>query len=110
YALGFGGSMADRANLALVVPDVVLQRRDIEVAHQHDPPPARMNAGPGRHLLKEGELVGKLLVKFRIRLGAAGGHVEVMDLEGLAATEGQCDRQVPLVVLAAPDPVIPGIE
>ena len=67
-----------------MAPDVVLERRDVEVAD--DDGAARrlvLVPEPGRHLVDEGELVGELVVDRRVRLVAAGGDVEIVDLQAL---------------------------
>ena len=58
-----------------MAPNVVFERRDVEVADQDraaggDP----LGGEPFRHLVDQGELVGELVVDRRIRLVAAGGN------------------------------------
>src|SRR5690606_8733672 len=80
-ALRLHGRMADGAQLSLVVPDIILQGGDIEVAEQQHPSAPGMDSRPVRHLLKEGKLVGELVIDFGVGRGAAGGDVEVMYLK-----------------------------
>ena len=63
---------------ALVVPDVVLARGDVEVADE-DGALGRGRGEPGAELGEEVELVGELRVQARVGDVAAGGDVEVVD-------------------------------
>ena len=49
------------------------------------PAATRLGGEPCRHLVDERELVGELVVDRRIRLVAAGGNVEIVDLEPVGA-------------------------
>ena len=85
-----------------MAPDVVLQGRDVQVAHQHAAP-GRPGREPGRGLVHEGQLVGEFRVDFGVRHVATGGHVEVVQLDQLVrARHVQVDGQVPAVAFSAP--------
>ena len=69
-----------------MAPDVVLQRRDVEVAHQHRALLAwRVVREPLRELVDEGELMREFVVDLGVRLVAARGYIEVVDRQGFAA-------------------------
>jgi hypothetical protein len=87
-----------------VAPDVVLERRHVEVADQN----CALVRGRAqlRHavkLVEEGELVGELLVDGRIGLVAAGRHIEIVhrDRVAQAGSLAERHRNVAAVGLAA---------
>ncbi len=70
----------------LVRPDVMLQRRDIEIAHQHDGIAVLrfcVLANQFSHLVQEVELVGELDVELGIGNVAAGGDIEIVQLHAI---------------------------
>ena len=79
----------------------MLERRDVEIAHQD----AFMALGhaalaePCLELIDELELVGEFLVDLGVRLVTARRHIEIVNGDGLLA--GNRHRDVAAVVLAA---------
>ena len=71
------GRVRDHLQEPLVVPDVVLARRDVEVADE-DRALGRDRREPGAELGEEVELVGELRVQPRVGQVAAGRDVEVV--------------------------------
>ena len=93
--------VADNAEKRLVAPDVVLERRDVEIADQDRPLRRRLLVrGPIDHFVDEGELVGELDVDLRVRLVAARGDIEIMEFEPLRFS-AQDDMQMAGVALGA---------
>jgi hypothetical protein len=77
--------MGDDTQHLLVAPDVMLERRDIEIADQNGAVgPLRAQPRAGAHFVEEAELVGEFRIGLRIGNVAAGGHVEVMHRYGIA--------------------------
>ncbi len=77
-------------------PDVVLQRRDVEIADEDRARSLVLLGADGVHLGDEIELVAELRVDLRVRLVAAGGDVEIVD-EDRAAAGLDADREVAAV-------------
>src|SRR3984957_1518692 len=76
--------MAHNAKERLMAPDIVLKRRDVEIADQDRPLSRRLIIpGPIHHFVDESELVGELDVDFRIRLVAASRNIEIVKFEPL---------------------------
>ncbi len=99
--LGFRRRVADHVEQLLVAPHVMLQRRDIEVPHQHRP---LQFVAPGEiqgRLAHEIQLVPVFHIRLPIRHIAAGRHVEIMQLDP-APRRLQPHRQMPAIALAAP--------
>ena len=91
--------MADDAQQLLVGPDIIFQRRDIEIADQ-DHRIVLLRGAPGEeffHALEEVELVRELGVDRGIGNVAAGRHIEIVDLH----TALQRHAHVPGMALAA---------
>ena len=74
--------MADDVQQLLVAPNVVLERRNVEIADDHARrrPFALHALEIGRHLVQELKLVRILLVRFGIWNVAARGHIEIVHL------------------------------
>jgi hypothetical protein len=70
--------VADDLQKLLVVPDVILARGDVQVAHK-DRPFRAVVAEPVAHLGQVVELLAELLVHRAVGHVAAGGDVEVVD-------------------------------
>ena len=83
-------------------PDIGLERRDIEVADHHA---ARAAVAPvlppAGHLLKKLQLVGELVVDLRVRLVAAGRHVEIVDFDARHGGERVAPVRAPAPVARA---------
>ena len=78
--------VADDANQRLVAPDVVFERRDVEIADDDRAVGGEIfRREPCRHFVDEGELVGELVVDRRIGFVAAGRNVEIVDLQPVDA-------------------------
>ncbi len=84
-----------------MAPDVVLERRDVEVADQDRAARgARLAPNHARHLVEESELVGEFRVERGVGLVAAGGDVEIVDLEPRRLA-GERHRDVAAIALVA---------
>ena len=77
-------AMAHDPEQRLLVPNVCLQRRDIEIADENGTAGGEMfRAHPGGHLVKEGELVREFRIDFRVGFVAARRNIEIMQIERL---------------------------
>ena len=109
----FDRRVRDDVEQLLVRPDVVLVRRDVEVADEDVAIAAvRMQRIAGRHLVEERELVLEFRIERRIGNVAAGRHVEIVHghrrlQTGLVAER---HRDVPRVDLAAEGPHVGLVE
>src|SRR5579863_8159787 len=90
--------MTDHVDERLVTPDVVLQRRDVEIADQNRARlEFRLALEPGAHFVNEIELVGEFRIGLAIRLVAAGGHIQTVDLD---AAEFAAERRRDMAAVA----------
>jgi hypothetical protein len=90
--------VAHNAEERLMAPDVVLTRRDVQVADEDRPLRRRLFMHtPIDHFVNEGEFVGEFDVDFGVRLVAPSGHVEIVKLEpfGSAAQDHMQMTRVP---------------
>src|ERR1700733_11242235 len=93
--------MAHNAKERLMAPDIVLKRRDVEIADQDRPLSRRLIIpGPIHHFVDESELVGELDVDFRIRLVAASRNIEIVKFEPLCVS-AKDDMQMTRVTFGA---------
>src|SRR5262249_35100364 len=87
-----------------MAPDVVLERRDIEVAEQdHSARVMTPQSGGCPHLFQEGKLVRELGISRGVGEIAAGRYIQVMNRDGIAKPRAFAEhgRNVPAVALAA---------
>ncbi|CDX46437.1 hypothetical protein MPLDJ20_90013 [Mesorhizobium plurifarium] len=96
--------VADDVEQLLVRPDVMLLRRDVQVADQDRCGRFIRARRHGVHLVDEIELVAEFAVDLRVRLVAAGRDVEIMHQHRFAARLHP-DRQMPAVVDLAETPL-----
>src|SRR5690242_19328368 len=97
----FWWRMTDNAQQLLVTPDVVLKRRDIQVADQYAACHCSTRRKPAPSFGNEVKLVRVLHVQLAVRNVAAGGNVEVVQLQG--PTLGvQHHTNVPAVAFGTP--------
>ena len=76
--------VAHDAEKRLVAPDVVLKRRDVEIADQdRGSRPRLVLRGPVDHFIDEGKLVGEFDIDLGVRLVAARGDVEIVQFKTL---------------------------
>src|SRR5581483_485086 len=100
----FDWRVRDHAEHLLVAPDVVFERRHVEVAEKDRALGfARLDGVARPQLVEEGELVREFRIDLRIGLVAAGRHVEIMQRDRIAqaGTLAELRRDVPAVVLVA---------
>src|SRR5579875_3550243 len=89
-----------------MAPNVVFQRRHIEVANQNGAlEAARPDRAAVAHLVEERELVGELRINLDIRQVATGWNVKIVDGDGIAQTStlAQNCGNVPAIGLATKD-------
>ena len=87
-----------------MAPDVVLERRDVEIADQdHAACAVAAQRGVVAHLVEEGELVREFRIDLRIGLVAAGRHIEIVQRDRIAqpGVLAEHGRDVAAVGLAA---------
>ena len=83
--LAFDRRVRDHPQHLLVAPDVVLARRDIEIADQDGALRLRRPQRRGvAHLIEEGKLVGEFRIDRRIGNVAAGRDIEIMHRDRIA--------------------------
>lgn len=96
----FHRRMANDIEQLLMAPDVLLQRRDIEVAHENSSP-GRVFGEMCRRLGQKIELMGEFLIRGAVGDIAAGGYIEIMDGQR-AVPGGKRGGNVPAIGFAAP--------
>jgi hypothetical protein len=87
-----------------VAPDVVLERRDVEIAeHDHAARAATAQRSGRPHFIEKGKFVRELRIDGRIGDVAAGGDIEIMQSDGIAKSCAFAEhgRDMPAVALAA---------
>jgi hypothetical protein len=83
--IGLDRRVADDLQELLVRPDIVFQRRDVEVADEDRGHAGSAPEWMALHLLDEIELVGEFRIDRRVGLVAAGRHIEIVQADRLAA-------------------------
>src|SRR5262245_41747059 len=68
----------------LMAPDVVLERRNVEITDHDRARVARPQIGTADELVQEAELVREFWIDFGVRLVAARRHIEIVHLDRLA--------------------------
>ena len=89
------GRVADHAEQLLVVPDIGLERSNIEIAD--DQRRLAQILRPARHPLEKGELLREFGVERRIGDVAAGGHIDILEPD--AARQAGADMPRLAIVL-----------
>src|SRR5262245_28358051 len=88
----------------LVAPDVMLERRNVEIPYQHGMcRPFRPQPIVRLHFVKEVEFVPKLWIDVRVRLVATSGHVKIVkrDRSFQLRPLSQCYGNMPAINLPA---------
>jgi len=101
--LAFERCVRDDAQHLLMTPDIVLERRDIEIADQNHAVAVATQRRACPHLIQEGELMREFRIDSGIGRIAASGYVEIMQRDWIAQARALTEhrRDVPAVRLAA---------
>src|SRR5579883_3147218 len=93
--------MRYHADHLLVAPDVVLERRDIEIADQDCALGLlRPDDGAVAHLVEKGELMREFRIEVRVGKVAAGGHIEIMHRDRIAETGALAEHRGNVAAIA----------
>jgi hypothetical protein len=93
--------VADHIKKLLVAPDIVLQRRDIQITHQHRALAGATRGEPVRGFRDKIQLVREFRIGHGIGNVATRGHVKIVQLHR-SATRLDGDLQMPAIAARAP--------